>query len=448
MTVAVLRRWAAALAAALLFAVSQPSRSVAHDVPAGIVVTGFVKPEGQSVSVLLRLPIVLFLDLDLPKRGPGYLDLERLPPLLPSLADAATRWLQLSSDGTALTSRFVAGRVALPSDRAFTSYETALSAIRGAPLATTENLFWNQGFLDLELAYPGARDPNGLTVAIDIPPALRDRVTVTLRYIAPDGAVRAFEIKGSAEFALDPSWSRAAAFFVQEGILHILGGLDHLLFLLCLVVPFRRNPRGLVGVVTAFTLGHSATLLAAALGYVPRGAWFSPTIETLIAVSIVYMAAENLVAPRFDRRWLLAAGFGLVHGFGFAGSLSEQLQFAGSHLLASLLAFNVGIELGQLGVLAVGLPILNILLRSERAARYGTIGISLVVGHEAWHWAAQRATGIRLSELTVSDLAEIRAVLLAGAIAALAVVLVRMVLRRAPAGSVAGLTSGAEESRR
>src|SRR3712207_6147538 len=99
MTVAVLRRWAAALAAALLLAVSQPSRSVAHDVPAGIVVTGFVKPEGQRVSVLLRLPIVLFLDLDLPKRGPGYLDLERLPSLLPSLAEAATRWLQLSSNG-------------------------------------------------------------------------------------------------------------------------------------------------------------------------------------------------------------------------------------------------------------------------------------------------------------------------------------------------------------
>ncbi len=71
-----------------------------------------------------------------------------------------------------------------------------------------------------------------------------------------------------------------------------------------------------------------------------------------------------------------------------------------------------------------------------------------MVGHEAWHWAAQRAAGIRLSELTVSDLAEIRAVLLAGAIAALAVVLVRMVLRQAPAGSVVGLTSGAEESRR
>ena len=118
------------------------------------------------------------------------------------------------------------------------------------------------------------------------------------------------------------------------------------------MIPFRRF-RSLVVIVTAFTVAHSITLIASAFGLAPGGLWFPPLIETLIAVSILYMALENIVgAMSVQRRWMLAFAFGLVHGFGFSFALRETLQFAGAHLVTSLLSFNVGVELGQLLVLA------------------------------------------------------------------------------------------------
>ena len=93
------------------------------------------------------------------------------------------------------------------------------------------------------------------------------------------------------------------------------------------------------------------TLIASAYGMAPDSLWFPPLIETLIAISIVYMAFENIVGAKLQRRWVVTFAFGLVHGFGFSFLLRERLQFAGDHLVASLLAFNVGVEIGQLLVL-------------------------------------------------------------------------------------------------
>jgi hypothetical protein len=109
----------------------------------------------------------------------------------------------------------------------------------------------------------------------------------------------------------------------------------------------------------------------------------------LIALSIVYMAIENVVSPNPRSRWPLAFGFGLVHGFGFSFALQNTLQFAGDHVLTSLLSFNVGIELGQLLVLVLLVPALNLLVRflPERA---GSIALAVIVGHTAWHWLGER----------------------------------------------------------
>ena len=96
------------------------------------------------------------------------------------------------------------------------------------------------------------------------------------------------------------------------------------------------------------------------------------------------------------RRWLIAFGFGLVHGFGFSFALRRTLQFAGSHLLASLLSFNVGVELGQLLVLLVLIPALEILFRFVVAERIGTIILSALITHTGWHWMTERAD--RLSQ--------------------------------------------------
>jgi len=162
-----------------------------------------------------------------------------------------------------------------------------------------------------------------------------------------------------------------------------------------LVIPFRRL-RALIPVVTAFTVAHSITLIASAYNFAPDFLWFPPLIEVLIAASIVYMALENIVgAGSVQRRWMIAFGFGLVHGFGFSFALRQSLQFAGTHLLTSLLSFNAGVELGQLLVLILLIPVLQLFFRYAVAERTGTIILSAIVAHTAWHWMLDRGGVLR-----------------------------------------------------
>jgi hydrogenase/urease accessory protein HupE len=197
----------------------------------------------------------------------------------------------------------------------------------------------------------------------------------------------------SGTVALNPTWARAASGFTRLGIAHILTGYDHLLFLLCLVVPLR-GWRQILSVITVFTVAHSFTLLGSAFNLAPSGAWFPPFVETAIAASIVYMALENIMGVNLERRVLITGLFGLVHGFGFSYGLQENFQFAGTHLLVSLFAFNVGIELGQILVLAVLLPVLALVRRYVLPGRIGMIILSAIVADTGWHWMIDRADAL------------------------------------------------------
>jgi len=219
---------------------------------------------------------------------------------------------------------------------------------------------------------------------------LGDYTKLTIRYIPLGEPSRAMLITGgSGRVSLDPPWYEASAGFVVLGIKHILSGADHLLFLLCLIIPFRRIT-GLIPVITAFTVGHSVTLIGTAYNLAPVGSWFHPFIETAIAASIVYMALENIIGANLGQRWIITGLFGLVHGFGFAEMLKEQLQYAGSYLLVSLLSFNIGIEIGQLAVLCVFVPALALLFRGRMSGRMGIIVLSAIVANIAWQWMIQR----------------------------------------------------------
>jgi hypothetical protein len=363
-----------------------------HDVADQLRVHGFVRPQDDRLVVMLRLPLQLLLNVDLPKRGNGYLDLDRVHDAYPRAIAATAKGIVFLEEGAPLSPLRGEARVALPSDRAFDSYEAALAAMRARPLPAGTDVFWNQGFLDVMIEYRLESQHSALAVDFRVSPGLRDRLKLDLRYLMPNGTVRAFEIvTGVGPVPLDPRWHQAAATFVRSGLDHILGGADHLLFLVCLVIPFRRIGWPLVGVITAFTIGHSITLISAAYGVVPRGLWFPPLVETLIALSILYMAVENLLRPRLARRWIVAALFGVVHGFGFSFALANELQFAGSHLLLSLLAFNVGIELGQLLVLALLWPLLALVYqRLALDERLVVAIVSAFVAHAAWHWLTER----------------------------------------------------------
>jgi len=355
-------------------------------------VSAFVKPDGQRLSLLIRVPMKAMREVDYPRRGAGLLDLARADA---ALRNAATLWIadniELYENETRLEPpRLVDARVSLESDKSFASYEQALAHVTGPRLPNNMELYWEQGLLDVLLDYPIGSDRADFSIRPRLE-RLGLRTNVVLRFLTPAGVVRAFDLHGDPGLVrLDPRWHQAALSFVEAGFLHILEGTDHLLFLLCLVIPFRRLGQ-LVLIVTAFTVAHSITLIASAYGLAPGALWFPPLIETLIAISILYMAIENVLGTHLGRRWMISFGFGLVHGFAFSFALRDTLQFAGSHLLTSLLSFNLGVELGQLLVLVVLVPVLENLFRFVVAERLGTIILSLLVGHTAWHWMTERA---------------------------------------------------------
>jgi hypothetical protein len=257
------------------------------------------------------------------------------------------------------------------------------------------DLFWSQQLLDVLFEYPIRSDDSEFSIHPRLA-RLGLQVVTTLHFLPPGGQARAFEFHGDPGLVrLDPRWHQAAQSFVASGFRHILDGADHLLFILCLVIPFRRlAPLALI--VTAFTIAHSITLISAAFGLAPSALWFPPLIETLIAISIVYMALENIFgAGNAHRRWMIAFGFGLVHGFGFSFALKETLPLAGSHLLTSLLSFNIGVELGQVLVLALLVPVLQVFFRLVPKEQIGTIVLSALVAHTGWHWTIDRADQLR-----------------------------------------------------
>jgi hypothetical protein len=373
-----------------------PGAGSAHDIPADIAIQAFLKPEGRQLHFLVRVPLKAMRDIEFPKRGPGYLDLDRVDEYL---LDAGEQWISNfteieEGDARLPRARIEAARVSVESDKSFASYEEAVAHVTGPRLPAGLDLYWDQALLDVLFEYPIQSDRSDFSIHPGFE-RLGLRVVTVLRFMPPTGVVRAFEFIGDPGMVrLDPRWHQAALRFVQLGFSHILEGTDHLLFLFCLIIPFRRF-RPLVAIVTSFTIAHSVTLIASAFNLAPDALWFPPLIETLIAVSILYMALENIVGSKLGRRWVIAFGFGLVHGFGFSFALRQTLQFAGSHLLTSLLSFNVGVELGQLLVLVLLIPALEILFRRVVVERIGTVMLSAIVAHTAWHWMTERFAVLR-----------------------------------------------------
>lgn len=185
-----------------------------------------------------------------------------------------------------------------------------------------------------------------------------------------------------------PATTTGFAGFLRLGIEHILTGYDHLLFLCGLLVACRRLG-SMVGIITCFTVAHSLTLGLAALGLFSLP---GRLVEPLIAASIVFVGLENLIRREEPKgRWALTFGFGLVHGFGFAGVLQEiGLGHAASDIVPPLLGFNLGVELGQLAVMAVLLPLLLGWRQHPSYERYAQPAASVIVAGAGAVWLLQR----------------------------------------------------------
>ena len=218
--------------------------------------------------------------------------------------------------------------------------------------------------------------------------------------LAPERASQVFQATGS---------SRLAQFgqYLVEGVWHIWIGFDHILFLLSLLLPavliyhaknwravatFGEALREVLWVVTAFTAAHSITLTLAALRVVELP---SRLVESAIALSVVLAAANNLRPVVTQRRWLVAFGFGLIHGFGFASVLAE-LGLPPDALVLSLLGFNLGVELGQLAIVLVFLPLAYGLRHSAFYRKGVFVGGSVLTFAVALVWLLERLFDLKL----------------------------------------------------
>jgi HupE / UreJ protein len=243
----------------------------------------------------------------------------------------------------------------------------------------------------VKLIYTWAREPRdiiidynlflpGVSTASCLATILQDGQTQTFVFTPENRTLR-------LEQGQTPFWSQVGSFIVL-GIEHILTGYDHLLFLLALLA-LGGSFGYLLKVVSAFTIAHSVTLTLATLDIISLPPRF---IESIIALSIAYVAAENLWRKREQAerwRWLLTFVFGLVHGMGFAGILQE-MQIPKSSLAISLVSFNVGVELGQLAFMTLAFLVLALFKRWswDKAIRYGA---SLTAVAAGMYWFVQRA---------------------------------------------------------
>ncbi|MCB9787622.1 MAG: HupE/UreJ family protein [Deltaproteobacteria bacterium] len=191
--------------------------------------------------------------------------------------------------------------------------------------------------------------------------------------------------------APEPEPAGALAVFggmVLMGVEHILTGYDHLLFLLGLLLICGRL-RDMAKVITAFTLAHSVTLALAALHvWAPSGA----IVEPAIALSVAFVGVENFIKPDPSGRWRIAGAFGLIHGFGFAGALGD-VGLPPGNTVAALAGFNIGVELGQLAIMVLVVPVIAIALKQRAYIRYVMPALSGVVVLAGLGWFVQRVVG-------------------------------------------------------
>lgn len=280
--------------------------------------------------------------------------------------------------------------------------KAAFAAGRAFPDAG-KSLYVGDAVVDIVLRYSPGAPVRGYTISSSLDPGLpgqENTANLILDY-GPGGA-KVFRARGllTEPVVISRSTVSAVVTFVKEGIRHILEGLDHVLFVLCLVLG-ATELRSLLWRVTGFTIGHTITLSAGFFGLVPSGAWFVPTVETGIALSIIY-AAVIAVLPRAHsavggerKMFFVTCAIGLLHGLGFSFVLQKILQISSPDIWQSLLAFNLGVEFGQLSIIVIAWPLFRLVGHlSRRAWHIGRWAVAGGCAAIAVFWTGQRALSV------------------------------------------------------
>ncbi len=335
---------------------------------------GYLRIEGDGAALTATLDLEVGAAAHLLGAGALALDARTLRARAAELADATLR------------------RGELATERGACRWKDASAELRGRTASLTAHAICPSGSRTLRWPLPFVAGPR-------VAPTFQLLVKAKLA-----GAEHVMTVDRDApELILDAEQRVGFADLVWSGIEHIGAapgqwhdadgwklpdGLDHILFLLALLLAGGTLLQ-LAGIASGFTLGHSVTLALSGLGLVRPPA---SLIEPVIALSIALVAAQALLGVRERRRWQVAAGFGLVHGFGFAGALHE-LELSSSGMVTALFGYNAGVELGQLAiVLAVAPPIL-LLQRRPRAHRAVVRALAAAIFVAGMYWFVERLVG-------------------------------------------------------
>ncbi len=319
---------------------------------------GTVEPAPFTVNERIEGELMHRIDLEALRQDPG------------GLGRMVAEGHRFAVDGAPLTAVVEKVRVTPALKQSpFATLEEAKRSFEG-PLypEDEEAAFVGDLVVDVQLRYRSGDDADSYEVSSTLNPGLEgqeETANLLLDYY-PGSDPQVFRVRGllAEPVEVSRSYLTAALSFVVDGIRHILEGLDHVLFVLCLTIGAFTLGQ-LLWRVTGFSIGHTITLIAGFFGYVPSGAWFIPAVETGIALSIIYAAAIALANKPVGATVVVTVLIGLLHGLGFSFVLHEILQINAPNLWQSLLAFNVGIELGQLAIVVLVYPLLWLIARAN-----------------------------------------------------------------------------------
>ncbi len=296
-----------------------------------------------------------------------YVDVKQLIQSTHGLALLAARGLDLAVDGAEIKARIEGVRIYQNgAQEDFATLGDAKKSFEKAPVFASfeQGVYVGDTTVDVLLHYASGDAVYHYALSSNLDPGLPDQEeTANLVLDYSPGGVQVFRARGLLHepVIVTRSVFDAVVTFIKEGVKHILEGLDHVLFVICLVLGAMRL-KPLFWRVTGFTIGHSITLTIGFFGFVPTSAWFVPAVETGIALSIIYVAIVA-IAPGFKsagsssavqqnkNNWsvvVLTGLIGLLHGLGFSFVLQNILQVTSPGIWQSLVAFNVGVETGQL----------------------------------------------------------------------------------------------------
>jgi len=342
------------------------------------------KLSGRWDIALRDLDYAIGLDAD----GDGRITWGEVRARHADIAAYASARLQVQADGAPCTLQIGAQQVDEHTDGAY----TVMPLILACPVSS------NAAPQTLTLAY---------TLFADLDPQHRGLLNLNVggatrtAILGPQAPRQSFELAAAAS-----RWQQLLD-YGREGVWHIWVGFDHILFLLSLLLPavglwagrnwqpverFSQAFWDVLRIVTAFTVAHSITLSLAALGFVSLP---SRLVESCIAASVVLAALNNVWPVFHERRWMVAFAFGLIHGFGFASVLAD-LGLPQGALALALLGFNLGVEVGQLAIVAAFLPTAYALRRTLFYRRAVLLGGSLLIAAVAAAWFVERAFELKL----------------------------------------------------